>query len=80
MRIISGQWRGRPLVAPKGVPADVVAKLEKAIDQALKDPEYLDAAKKAEIPLQYLASNDFRAFLDRASTDLEATWKATPWK
>ena len=23
---------------------------------------------------------DFKAFLDRATTDLEATWKATPWK
>lgn len=76
--VVVGASRG--IAAPKNIPADVVAKLEKAIDQALKDPEYLEAAKKAEIPLQYLASKDFRAFLDRASSDLEATWKATPWK
>lgn len=76
--VVVGASRG--IAAPKGVPADIVARLEKAIDQALKDPEYLDAAKKAEIPLQYLASNDFKAFLDRATADLEATWKATPWK
>jgi tripartite-type tricarboxylate transporter receptor subunit TctC len=76
--IVVGASRG--IAAPKGIPADVIAKLEKAVDQALKDPEYLDAAKKAEIPLQYLASNDFKAFLDRATADLEATWKATPWK
>ncbi|MGO4738883.1 tripartite tricarboxylate transporter substrate binding protein [Bosea sp. 2KB_26] len=76
--VVVGASRG--IAAPKGIPADVIAKLEKAIDQALKDPEYLDAAKKAEIPLQYLASSDFKTFLDRASTDLQATWKATPWK
>lgn len=76
--VVVGASRG--IAAPKGIPADILAKLEKAIDQALKDPEYLDAAKKAEIPLQYLASAEFKAFLDRATTDLEATWKATPWK
>lgn len=76
--VVVGASRG--IAAPKGVPAEIVARLEKAIDQALKDPDYLDAAKKAEIPLQYLASNDFKAFLDRATADLEATWKATPWK
>lgn len=76
--VVVGASRG--IAAPKGIPADVIAKLEKAIDQALKDPEYLDAAKKAEIPLQYLASAEFKGFLDRATTDLEATWKATPWK
>lgn len=76
--VVVGASRG--IAAPKGVPAEIVAKLEKAIDQALKDPEYLDAAKKAEIPLQYLASAQFKAFLDRATADLEATWKTTPWK
>lgn len=76
--VVVGASRG--IAAPKGVPAEIVAKLEKAIDQALKDPEYLDAAKKAEIPLQYLDAAQFKAFLDRATADLEATWKTTPWK
>ena len=75
---MAGATRG--IAAPKGIPADIIAKLEKAVDQALKDPEYLDAAKRAEIPLQYLASADYKAFLDSATKDLEATWKATPWK
>jgi tripartite-type tricarboxylate transporter receptor subunit TctC len=76
--VVVGASRG--IAAPKGIPADILAKLEKAVDQALKDPEYLEAAKRAEIPLQYLASAEFKAFLDRATADLEATWKATPWK
>ena len=76
--VVAGATRG--IAAPKGIPADVIAKLEKAIDQALKDPEYLDAAKRAEIPLQYLTSSQYKAFLDGATSDLEATWKATPWK
>jgi tripartite-type tricarboxylate transporter receptor subunit TctC len=76
--VVVGASRG--IAAPKGLPADIVAKLEKAVDLALKDPEYLDTAKKAEIPLQYLPADQFKAFLDRATSDLEATWKATPWR
>lgn len=76
--VVVGASRG--IAAPKGLSPEIVAKLEKAVDLALKDPEYLEAAKKAEIPLQYLPADQFKAFLDRATADLEATWKATPWK
>jgi tripartite-type tricarboxylate transporter receptor subunit TctC len=76
--VVVGASRG--IAAPKGLPAEIVAKLEKAVDLALKDPEYLETAKKAEIPLQYLPAAQFKSFLDRATADLEATWKATPWK
>jgi tripartite-type tricarboxylate transporter receptor subunit TctC len=76
--VVAGASRG--IAAPKNLPADVLAKLERAVDMAMKDPEYLDAARRAEIPLEYLNAADFRAFLDRASADLEATWKATPWR
>lgn len=76
--VVAGASRG--LAAPKGIPADVLARLERAVDLAMKDPEYQDAARRAEIPLQYLNAAQFRAFLDRASADLEATWKVTPWR
>ncbi|GGG24563.1 Bug family tripartite tricarboxylate transporter substrate binding protein [Chelatococcus composti] len=76
--VVAGSSRG--IAAPKGIPAEIVAKLEAAVDKALKDPEYLEAAKKAEIPLHYLASADYKAFLDKSTADLEATWKVSPWR
>ena len=76
--VVAGATRG--IAAPAGIPADILARLEKAVDLAMKDPVYLEAAQKAEIPLNYLPAAEYKAFLDRATTDLEATWKATPWK
>jgi tripartite-type tricarboxylate transporter receptor subunit TctC len=76
--LIAGATRG--IAAPKGVPADIVAKLEEAVDKALNDPEYLEAAKKAEIPLDFLKADEYKALLDKMTTDLEATWKVTPWR
>lgn len=76
--VVAGSSRG--IAAPAGVPADVVTRLEDAIDKAMKDPAYLEAAKKAEIPLAYMPADAYKAFLDRATVDLEATWKETPWR
>lgn len=69
--VVAGASRG--LAAPKGIPAEILARLERAVDLAMKDAEYMEAARRAEIPLQYLNAAQFRAFLDRASADLEAT-------
>jgi tripartite-type tricarboxylate transporter receptor subunit TctC len=76
--LVAGATRG--IAAPKGVPADIVAKLVEAVDKALNDPEYLEAAKKAEIPLNFLKANEYKALLDKMTADLEATWKVTPWR
>ena len=70
----------RGITAPKGVPADIIAKLEKAVEEAMKDPEYLEAAKKAEIPLHYMNASDYRKMLNEMSVTLAETWKVTPWR
>jgi tripartite-type tricarboxylate transporter receptor subunit TctC len=76
--LVAGSSRG--IAAPKGVPAEIIVRLEQAIDKAIKDPEYVEAAKKAEIPLNYLNSSEYKSLLDKMTTDLEATWKVTPWR
>lgn len=70
----------RGLAAPAGVPAEVVAKLETALKQAMADPEYLAAAEKAEIPLAYLDADAYSALIAQITAELTETWKVTPWR
>ena len=70
----------RGLAAPAGVPADVVAKLETALKEAMADPEYLAAAEKAEIPLAYLDAAAYSALIAQITAELTETWKVTPWR
>ncbi|MGE0279901.1 MAG: tripartite tricarboxylate transporter substrate binding protein [Rhizobiaceae bacterium] len=70
----------RGLAAPAGVPTEIVAKLETALKDAMADPEYLKAAKEAEIPLAYLNSTDYTALISTITTTLTETWKVMPWR
>ncbi|GGE32423.1 hypothetical protein GCM10007276_07120 [Agaricicola taiwanensis] len=70
----------RGLAAPKGVPLEILAKLQAALEAAMNDPEYRDAAIKAEIPLHYLNAEDYKALIDLISKNLAETWKVTPWR
>lgn len=59
----------RPVTAPPGVPADVAAALRKAFDDTVKDPEFLEAAKKANILVTPMnAAEVSKAFADFAAT------------
>ena len=46
---VSGGEVGRAFIAPPGVPADRVAILRKAFDDAMKDPELLAEIEKARL-------------------------------
>ena len=49
--ILTQQVMGRPFAAPPKVPADRVTALRRAFDQALKDPEFLAEAEKAQLEI-----------------------------
>ncbi len=49
--VFSRQTMGRPFTAPPNVPADRVAALRYAFDQALADPQLLEEADKAKMEL-----------------------------
>ncbi|GKW23719.1 hypothetical protein PEC311524_13130 [Pectobacterium carotovorum subsp. carotovorum] len=76
--LVAGTSRG--IAAPKGTPPEVVARLEKALHAVINDPEYLDAAQKAEIPLNYLDAHGYSTLIQHINTDLAETWKLTPWR
>ncbi|MFC4276247.1 tripartite tricarboxylate transporter substrate binding protein [Achromobacter aloeverae] len=54
-------WGG--LIAPKGLPASVRAKLESACDKAVHTAAYQEAAAKLDTPLVYKTGADFEAFV-----------------
>ena len=58
-------WYG--VLAPAGTPAPIVAKLSKAIEQALKSPDVLDKLDKGGAKPTYLDSAAMRAQIDMES-------------
>jgi tripartite-type tricarboxylate transporter receptor subunit TctC len=56
-------WSG--VFAPKGVPAPVMAILQKAIAAAVKAPEFQNAMDKIRVPIAYLGAAEFQAFIEK---------------
>ena len=63
-------WRGMAL--PKGVPADIRAKIVDAYAKAMESQDFKDFAAKAGLNLAYQNSADFSVFLDQNYKDVEA--------
>jgi tripartite-type tricarboxylate transporter receptor subunit TctC len=59
----SGMAIGRPLYTPPGVPPARVAALRKAFDDTMKDPEFLDEAKKAHADLRPMSGTDLQTLV-----------------
>lgn len=53
------------LLAPKGTPDSVVATVHEAFRKVLTDPEVVERAAKADVPIEYLDSRSSRERLDR---------------
>jgi tripartite-type tricarboxylate transporter receptor subunit TctC len=54
-------WRG--VSAPKGTPADVVAKLDKAISETVASPEFAEAGKTLGFRPAFLPAKEFSALI-----------------
>ena len=63
-------WRGMAL--PKGVPADIRAKIVDAYAKAMESQDFKDFAAKAGLNLAYQNAADFSVFLDQNYKDVEA--------
>ena len=59
------QWM--PLLAPKGLPADVKATLSDAMRKAMQSPEFVERLHKLNLVPGYLDSKDCRAFVEEES-------------
>ncbi len=63
--VFSGCALGRPLAITPGVPADRVAALRAAFDQAVKDPEFLADAKAANFDVDPIHGVDMQNTISR---------------
>jgi tripartite-type tricarboxylate transporter receptor subunit TctC len=61
-------WSG--VFAPKGVPAPIMATLQKAIAGAVKAPEFVTAMDKIKVPIAYLDAAAFKAFIEKDAQTL----------
>ncbi len=61
------------------MPQEAVSALSKAIKAAVEDPEFIAAAEKQRLPLRYMDSVEYRAFVDAQDKDLAAQWASDPW-
>jgi len=76
--VISGSSRG--LVAPAGVPAAILARLQDATKKALEDPEYAALAQRTDIPLRFMDGPTYGAWLRAEHAALGEIWRTTPWR
>ena len=67
-------WRG--LALPKGVPANIKAKISDAYKKAFDSKEFQEFAAKASLNLAYLNAADFAKFLSQNYTDVDAVMKS----
>ncbi len=63
----SGSDIGRSIVAPPGVPADVLQALRTAFDETMKDPALLQEARAASLDLDPLGGSALQAVVERAA-------------
>ena len=59
------QWM--PLLAPKGLPADIKATLSDAMRKAMQSPEFVERLHKLNLVPGYLDSKDCRTFVEEES-------------
>jgi len=62
---------GRPFVMPPGTPEDMVRAVRRGFDATMKDPEFLEDARKGMMEVDPLTGEDMKASLER-------NYKASP--
>jgi len=69
----------RLVIAPRGMPKEVVAYLEATIEKAMQDPEFLATAKATDLPVRYMRRDEINKFLRTMDGRLRELWKVAPW-
>ena len=70
----TGAWRG--IAAPKGLPADIAARLEASVKKAYDSKEYKDFMAQRGFGLLWGTGKEFGAFMAKADADMKAVMTA----
>ena len=63
--LFATQEMGRPLATPPGVPEDRVVALRQAFDETMRDPEFLEAARRANLDVDPIPGAEVQAIMQR---------------
>ncbi len=78
MDVVDGSLRG--LAAPAGTPPAVLARLAGAVQKAMADPEFLQAAQQQQLPLRFLGPDEHRSVLLAMRETYTRMWAQHPWR
>ena len=69
----------RGLVAPKGLPVPIRERLVQALEKAIKDPGFIQAAERAYAPVRFLNPAAYDVELRAGDALFRQLWKEMPW-
>ncbi len=69
----------RGIIGPKGLPAEVMAKLSEATAKIMKNPEFLAKIESQYTQEDYLPGPQWRERLAVADAKFRALWQSQPW-
>jgi tripartite-type tricarboxylate transporter receptor subunit TctC len=71
--VVLRKYRG--LAGPPGLPADIVATWEKAVQQLLKDPEYLKIVQGEALQPDFMPQQAYAAFINQFAQEADAFFR-----
>lgn len=74
--VVSSAWGG--MIAPKGIPKDVIDKLSKGCEKGVKSPAFEAMLKSLMIPQGYLPASEFAPFVKKEFVRYGRLIEATP--
>lgn len=69
----------RGIVAPKGLPTEILEQLREATAQIARNPEFVDRVREQFTEMDYLDGTPWRARLIEADRNFRALWDRQPW-
>lgn len=70
----------RGLWAPKGTPADIVAKWAEASRKTVEDPAFREIVERERILMHFLGSEDYQKYAENQNNMLRELWATQPWR
>jgi tripartite-type tricarboxylate transporter receptor subunit TctC len=72
-------FSARGVAAPKGTPAPIISILEESFMKVKDNPEFLEKAKKLDLPLLFMDSKSYAEFLKKQEMHYRSIWEKEPW-
>ncbi|MEO9786319.1 MAG: tripartite tricarboxylate transporter substrate binding protein [Aurantimonas coralicida] len=75
--VVAGSDRG--LAAPAGIPDEARDALVTAVDKMMQDEEFQAAAKKQDLPLNFLPPKEYGEHMRSTKEQMQVLWEKAPW-